>query len=74
MEKVEAGHRNPGMGTFVKLMVKLDVNITLSETENTAFEKNMTTIRDIILGCSEGEARYIVHMVKCLAEGLPLIG
>lgn len=74
LEKVEAGHWNPGMGTFVKLMVELDVNITLYNGENTVHEKSMSVIEDIFLSCSEGEVKYLVHMVKCLAEGFSLMG
>lgn len=29
LEKIESGQRSPGMGTFIKLMVELDVNISL---------------------------------------------
>lgn len=73
LEKVEAGSRNPGMDTFVKLMVELDVNITLNSDGNTVHEKSISAIEDIFLGCSEGEVRYLVYMVKCLADGFPLM-
>lgn len=73
LEKIEAGNRNPGMDTFVKLMVELDVNITLYSIGNTVHEKSILAIQDVFLGCSEGEVRYLVHMVKCLAAGFPLI-
>ena len=39
LEKIEAGQRSPGMSTFIKVMLVLDVNISLSGTGNTIQEK-----------------------------------
>lgn len=37
------------MDTFAKLMVELDVNITLNSDGNTVYEKSMSAIEDVFL-------------------------
>lgn len=73
LEKIEAGHRSPSMGTFVRIMVVLDVNIGLCSTGETVQEQCILAVRDIFLASSEGEAQYLAHMVKCMAQGFHLI-
>lgn len=73
LEKIEAGHRSPSMGAFVKIMVVLDVNIVLRSAGNTVQEQCILAVQDIFLASSEGEAQYLAHMVKCMAQGFPLI-
>ena len=73
LEKIETGQRSPGLGTFIKMMLVLDVNISLCGTGNTTQEKCIVAVQEIFLGCTEGEARYLAHMVECMAENLTLI-
>lgn len=73
LEKIESGQRSPGMGTFVKIMVELDVNINLHSTGSTVQEECIIAMQDIVLSCTEGEARYLTHMVKCMADGFSLM-
>ena len=73
LEKIEAGQRSPGMGTFVKMMLVLDVNISLSSTGNTIQEKCVVAVQDIILGCAEGEAEYLACMVEYMARNFTLM-
>lgn len=73
LEKIESGQRNPGMSTFIKIMVELDVNISLHSKGNTVQEKCIVAMQDIVSGCTEGEARYLAHMVKCMADSFPLM-
>ncbi len=73
LEKIESGQRSPGMGTFVKIMMELDVNISLHNAGNTAQEKCIVAIQDIVSGCTEREARYLTHMVKCMADSFSLM-
>lgn len=73
LEKIESGQRSPGMGTFVKIMVELDVNISLHSTGKTVQEKCIIAMQDIVSDCTEGEARYLAHMVKCMADSFPLM-
>ena len=72
LEKIESGQRSPGMGTFIKIMVELDVNISLHSTGKTVQEKCIIAMQDIVSDCTEGEARYLTHMVKCMADSFPL--
>ena len=48
LEKIEAGQRSPGMGTFIKIMVELDVNISLHGTGKTVQEKCIIAMQDIV--------------------------
>ena len=73
LEKIEAGQRSPGMGTFIKIMVELDVNISLHSTGKTVQEKCIIAMQDIVSDCTEGEVRYLAHMVKCMADSFPLM-
>ena len=73
LEKIEAGQRSPGMGTFIKIMVELDVNISLHSNGKTVQEKCIIAMQDIVSDCTEGEARYLAHMVKCMADSFPLM-
>lgn len=73
LEKIEAGQRSPGMSTFIKIMLVLDVNISLSGTGNTIQEKCVVAVQDIILGCAEGEAEYLARMVECMANNFSLM-
>ncbi len=73
LEKIEAGQQSPGMNTFVKMMLVLDVNISLSGTGNTIQEKCVVAVQDIILGCAEGEAKYLARMVECMADSFTLM-
>lgn len=73
LEKIEAGQRSPGMNTFLKMMLVLDVNISLSGTGNTIQEKCVVAVQDIILGCAEGEAEYLACMVECMARNFTLM-
>ncbi len=38
LEKIESGQRNPGMGAFIRIMLELDVNISLHDNGNTVHE------------------------------------
>lgn len=73
LEKIEAGLRSPGMNTFVKIMLVLDVNITLHSMGATAQEKCVMIVQDILMGSTENEARYLVKMVECMAENLAMV-
>ena len=73
LEKIESGQRNPGMSTFIKIMIELDVNISLYSTGNTVQEKCIVVMQDIVSGCTEKEARYLAHMVKCMADSFALM-
>lgn len=73
LEKIEAGQRSPGMNTFLKMMLVLDVSISLSGTGNTIQEKCVVAVQDIILGCAEGEAEYLACMVECMARNFTLM-
>ncbi|MDE5588851.1 MAG: hypothetical protein K2J60_06880 [Acetatifactor sp.] len=59
------------MSTFIKVMIVLDVNISLSGTGNTIQEKCVAAVQDIISGCAEGEAEYLARMVECMAIRSP---
>lgn len=37
LEKIESGQRSPGMGTFIRIMTELDVNISLYGSGNTVY-------------------------------------
>lgn len=73
LEKIEAGIRRPGMNTFVKIMVVLDVNISLYGMGMTTQEKCVLTVRDILMDSTEDEARYLAKMVECMAESLAMV-
>lgn len=73
LEKIEAGLRNPGMGTFVKIMVVLDINISLQGVGATIQEKCVLIVRDILMGSTEDEAKYLAKMVECMAENLTML-
>lgn len=73
LEKIEAGQRSPGMGAFIKMMLALDVNISLSGTGNTTQERCIVAVQDIFLGCTEGEVEYLTRVVECMASNLSLM-
>lgn len=73
LEKIEAGLRGPGMHTFIKIMLVLDVNINLHSEGKTTQEKCATKVQDIILDSTEKEASYLSRMVECMAENFVLI-
>ena len=73
LEKIEAGLRGPGMNTFIKIMLVLDVNINLHSTGMTTQEKCASKVQDIILSSTEEEARYLSKVVECMAENFVLI-
>lgn len=73
LEKIESGLRNPGINTFINILVILDVNVNLHNAEKTVQEKALLSVQDIFLGCTEGEVRYLTQMVKCMADKFPLI-
>lgn len=66
LEKIESGQRSPGMGAFIKMMLVLDVNISLCGTGNTTQEKCIVVVQDIISGCTEGEAEYLTRVMECM--------
>lgn len=73
LEKIEAGHRSPGIAAFLRLLEVLDVDIVLRSMGNTVQEQCILAVQDIFLASSEGEAQYLAHMVECMAQGFPLI-
>lgn len=73
LEKIEAGMRSPGMGTFVKIMVVLDINISLHGAGASIQEKCVLVVQDILMGSTEIEAQYLAKMVECMAENLTMI-
>lgn len=74
LEKVETGQRSPGMGTFIKIMVILDVTISLhNSTGGTVQEQCATAVGNILVAGSEGQARYLTQMVECMAGALHLV-
>lgn len=73
LEKIEAGLRSPGMSTFIKIMLVLDVNIGLQGSGSTIQEKCVLTVQDIFLDHTEGEVKYLTHMVECMAENLTMM-
>lgn len=73
LEKIEAGMRSPGMGTFVKIMVVLDINISLHGVGATIQEECVLSVQDIFMGSTEAEARYLAKMVEYMAENLTML-
>ena len=73
LEKIETGLRGPGMNTFIKIMLVLDVNINLHSAGMTTQEICASKVQDIILGSTEEEARYLSKMVECMAENFVLM-
>ena len=73
LEKIESGQRNPGMGAFIRIMMKLDVNISLYCNGDTVHEKCSVAIKEVVLGCSEGEASFLAQTVKDIAENFRLM-
>lgn len=73
LEKIEAGHRSPGMNTFTRIMLELDVSIGLYSQDGTIHEKSVLTVQEIFLNCSEREVKYLTRMVECMAENLTLM-
>ena len=70
LEKIETGLRSPGMSTFVKILLALDVTISLHESGDTVQEKCVREVRDIIMDSTEEKARFLAKMVGCMAENL----
>lgn len=73
LEKIETGLRKPGINTFLKIMLELDVNISLHGTNGTVQENCILAIQDVFAGCSDGEAKYLACMVKSMAENFTLM-
>lgn len=74
LEKIETGQRIPGMSAFIRIMVVLDVSVSLhNNIDSTVQEQCVRAVQDIFLASSEGEARYLAQMVECMAAAFSLI-
>lgn len=73
LEKIEAGQRSPGMGAFIRIMVKLDVNISLYSNGDTVHEKCIVAMKEVISECSEGEDRFMAQTLKNMADNFRLM-
>ena len=73
LDKLETGLRRPGMNTFLKIMLVLDVTISLYDRGETAQEKCVREVREIIMDSTEEKAKYLTKMVECMSDNLALV-
>ncbi len=77
LEKIEAGHRRPGMETYQKLLEIMKLDLTLRNEKETIQEKCAAKAQEILMKSTEKEAQYLLKMLQYMSENLeeePLCG
>lgn len=73
LEKIEAGHRNPGMETYQKFMEAMKVDSILRNETETTQEKCMIRVQEILMKSTYKKALYLTKMLEEMSENLNLV-
>ena len=72
LEKIEAGDRRPGIGTFFKILDVLDADIVMYEEDDTV-EQYISRVRDIFRHGTESQALFMLKVVERMAECMHIL-
>ncbi len=70
LEKIEAGYRNPGMGTYQKFMEVMRVELMVRNENETIQEKCVIRVQEILMKSTDKKALYLTKMLEEMAENL----
>lgn len=73
LEKIEIGQRNPGMGTYQKLMGVMRIDMFMRNECETTQEKCLVRVQEILMKSTEKEALYLTKMLVVMSENLEMI-
>lgn len=73
LEKIEAGHRNPGMETYQKFMEAMRVDSILRNESETTQEKCMARVQEVLMKSTDKKALYLTKMLEEMSENLDLV-
>lgn len=68
LEKIEAGYRRPGMGTYQKILEVLDTEVVMRNEMETIQEKCMKRAQKILMDCTERQALFLVGVLEFMAQ------
>lgn len=72
LEKIEAGHRNPGMQTYQKFMEIMEVDMTMRNERKTTQEKCVIKAQEILMKSPDKKALYLVKMLEEMSKNIDL--
>lgn len=73
MNKIEAGIKQPGINTYKKIMSALEVDIVIREEEKTEKGKYVAKAKEILMGRTENEVKYLVRILECASKNLHIV-
>ncbi len=73
LEKIEAGSRRPGIGTYQKLLNILDAEIFIHKKIETVQEKCAVKAQEIILKSTEPQAVFMTSILEAIAQNIELV-
>lgn len=70
LNKIEADIKRPSIITYQKIMDVLEADISIRDEEKTEKGKFVAKAKDILMGKSEKEVKYLVKVLECAADNL----
>lgn len=73
LEKIEAGSRRPGIGTYQKLLDILDADMVIHKEIETVQEKCAEKVQAILLSSTEAQAVFMTNILEAVAQNMQLV-
>ena len=70
LEKIETGHRTPGMATYQKLMEIMKVDMSIRNEKRTTQEKCVVKAQEILMKSTDKKAIYLVKMLEEMSKNM----
>lgn len=74
LKKIEAGTRQPGIGTYNKIMEVLEIEVTVKNEARTVKGECVLKAQRILMDCTETQALYLVDVLEFMAQTLGTLG
>lgn len=74
LKKIEAGTRQPGIGTYNKIMEVLEAEVAVKNEARTVKGECVLKAQRILMDCTETQALYLVDVLEFMAQTLGTLG
>lgn len=73
LNKIEAGTRQPGIGTYQRIMTLLGADVIIKNENKTLKGKCVEKAQGILLNSTDAQAVYLTRMLESMSENLNLV-
>lgn len=73
LEKIEAGHRKPGIKTYQKFLEIMKLDVIMRNENETTQEKCAARAQEILMKSTAKEALYLIKMLEYMSQNLEMV-